>query len=293
MPNLQRKIPKGPSRFLRFKWESLLTDDYRDHRAVAERAAREAGTILRAAYGTVQAREKAPADLVTDADLASQRAIAAVLADAFPEHTLLAEEDGVVPDPAKPWRWIVDPLDGTINFAHGVPLWCVSIALEHQGRLVVGVVYEPLTDRMHSGSAGGGATMNGRPSRVSRADRLDQSLIVCGMPVRFAEDAARQLAYFGRLSTGTHSVRRTGTTAWNLAMVAAGAFEACYATSVHPWDVAAGVVLVREAGGKVTGLLGEPYDVYHGEIVATNSLTHAATIAALAEAWPDGANASP
>lgn len=288
MPNPQRKIPKGPDRFLQFKRESVLTDDYREYRAVAERAAREAGVLLRAAYGTVSAREKAPADLVTDADLASQRTIAAVLTDSFPEHTLLAEEDGVLPDPAKPWRWIVDPIDGTANFAHGVPLWCVSIALEHQGRLVVGVVYEPLTDRMHSGSLGGGATVDGHPSRVSRADRLDKSLIACGMPVRFADDAARQLAYFGRLSTGTHSVRRTGTTAWNLAMVAAGAFEACYATSVYPWDVAAGVVLIREAGGEVSGLLGESYDMYQGEIVATNGLVHAETVTALAEAWPNG-----
>ena len=261
-------------------------EDHRPYRAVAERAAREAGAILREAYGRVAAREKAPSDLVTDADLASQRAIAATLLGAFPDHTLLAEEEGVVPDPAKPWRWIVDPLDGTINFAHGVPLWCVSIALEHRGQLVVGVVYEPLTDRMHAATLGGGAEVDGRPVRVSTAARLGSSLIAAAMPTDFAADAPRQLAYMGRLSSGTHSVRRTGTTAWNLALVASGAVEVAYGTSINPWDAAAGVLLVREAGGMVTGLRGEPYDLYGLTLLATNGHAHAETVAALEAAWP-------
>src|SRR5581483_1569043 len=116
--------------------------------------ARRAGAILLDAYGRVSAREKGPQDLVTDADLASQRAIAAMLAEAFPDHTLLAEEEGVTPDPSKPWRWVVDPLDGTVNFAHGVPIWCVSIGLEHRGELVVGVIYHPLNDTLFSAAKG-------------------------------------------------------------------------------------------------------------------------------------------
>jgi myo-inositol-1(or 4)-monophosphatase len=263
-------------------------DDYRPYREVAERAARAGGAILRDAFGRVVAREKAPYDLVTDADLASQRAIVAILLDAFPDHTLLAEEEGVVPDPSKPWRWVVDPLDGTINFAHGVPLWTVSIALEHQGRLVAGVVHEPLTGRMHAATLGGGAEVDGRPARVSGVERLGGSLIAAAMPTAFAADAPRQLAYMGRLSTGTHSVRRTGTTAWNLALVAAGAFEVAYGTAIHPWDAAAGVLLVREAGGTVTGLAGEPYDLDGSTLLATNGRVHAETVAALAAAWPDG-----
>jgi myo-inositol-1(or 4)-monophosphatase len=240
------------------------------------------------AYGRVSAREKGPSDLVTDADLASQRAIAALLAEAFPDHTLLAEEEGVVPDPANPWRWIVDPLDGTVNFAHGVPLWVVSIGLEHRGELVVGVIYHPLNDTLFSASKGAGATLNGQPMHVSSAARLSESLLVTGMPTLFGPDAERQLALFGRFSTGTHSVRRTGTSAWNLAMTAAGGFEVCYATSMNPWDAAAGVVLVREAGGTVTGLYGEPYDLYGEGILASNGRVHQEATLAVREVWPRG-----
>jgi myo-inositol-1(or 4)-monophosphatase len=263
-----------------------VREAYRVYREVAERAAEQAGAELLRAYGTVVAREKAPFDLVTDADGASQRTIAALLAEAFPDHTLLAEEDGVVPDPEAPWRWIVDPLDGTINFAHGFPLWCVSIALEHEGRLVVGVVHVPLTGTTFSASLGRGATHNGQPVGVSAVERMSGALIVTGMPTAFAADAPRQLAYFGRFSTETHSVRRTGTSAWNLAIVAAGGCDICYATALHPWDAAAGVVLVREAGGMVTGLAGEPYDLYRGGLLATNGRVHAEAVRALADAWP-------
>ena len=129
-----------------------MRQDYREHLQVAEAAAVEAGVLLREAYGRVAAREKRPGDLVTDADIASQHLIAEEppSARAFPDHTLLAEEEGVGPDPSKPWRWVVDPLDGTINFAHGFSFWCVSIALEHAGRLVVGVVHNPMTGETYS-----------------------------------------------------------------------------------------------------------------------------------------------
>ena len=263
-----------------------MPDDYREYAALAERAAREAGALLLAASGRVEAREKAPGDLVTDADSASQRAIAATLLGAHPDHTLLGEEDGAVPDPDCAWRWIVDPLDGTVNFAHGLPIWCVSIGLEHRGRLVAGVVHVPPTGATFSASLGAGATLDGRPIRVSGADTLRSALIGAAMPVDFARDADRQLALMGRFSTGTHSVRRTGSTAWNLALVAAGGLDLCYATSVHPWDVAAGVVLVREAGGTVTDLAGAPHDPYAGGLLATNGRLHAEAVRAIAEAWP-------
>jgi myo-inositol-1(or 4)-monophosphatase len=263
-----------------------VSESYHKYRVVAEQAAKEAGELLKGAYGRVQAREKGPFDLVTDADLASQRWIAGVLNQAFPDHTLLAEEEGVVPAEGNPWRWIVDPLDGTMNFAHGIPFWCVSIALEHHGKLVVGVVHHPLDGTTHSAALGEGATLNGQPIRVSSADGLAVSLIATGMPTEFALDADRQTAYFKRMSIGTHSVRRTGTSAWNLAMVSSGGFEVCYATAMHPWDAAAGVVLIREAGGVVTGLGGEPFDVYRMGIVATNGRVHDDAVRALAEAWP-------
>ena len=266
--------------------DAALTVDYRRHLEVAEYAAIEAGALLLAHFGKVTAREKGPFDLVTDADLAAQRSIVAVIRSAFPDHTFLAEEEGVTADMENPWRWIVDPLDGTINFAHGVPLWCVSIALEHAGRLVAGVVHQPLLRTTHSAALGRGTTVNGEPVRVSRAQGLEQSLIATGMPTDFASDADRQMAYMRRFSTRTHSLRRTGTSAWNLAMVASGGFDVCYATAMNPWDSAAGVVLVREAGGTVTGLDGGPYDPYARHILATNGAVHDEALRAAREAWP-------
>jgi myo-inositol-1(or 4)-monophosphatase len=263
------------------------TDDlYSEYRLLAVSAALEAGKLLRAAYGHVSAREKGPGDLVTDADGASQQLIARILTEGRPDHTLLAEEDGVVPDPAKPWRWVVDPLDGTINFAHGFPLWCVSIALEHEGTLVAGVIHAPLLGTTYSGALGQGATLNGEPIRASKVERLRESLVTLGLPTGFEADADRQLAYLRRFSIDTHSVRRTGSTAWNLAQLAAGGCELFYATSIHPWDVAAGVLLLREAGGTITDLSGDPYDLYGEGILASNGHVHDEAIAALADAWP-------
>lgn len=261
-----------------------MSPDYREYQVAAERMARGAGEILREAYGRVAAREKRPGDLVTDADLASQRWIAAQIAEAFPTHTLLAEEEGAVPDPSCPWRWVVDPLDGTINFAHGFPFWAVSIALEHQGQLVVGVVHNPLSGEVYSASLGQGTTLNGAPVRVSTAQTLRDSLITTALPTDFVDVADIQLGYFRRFSTGTHSVRRTGSSALNLAILAAGGCDVCYASFMHPWDAAAGVLLVREAGGTLTGLLGEPYDLYGVGILATNGSVHDEALQFLEEA---------
>ena len=260
--------------------------DYTRHRGVAERAALAAGQLLLDHYGRVVAREKQPGDLVTDADSASQRLIAAALLAEFPDHTLLAEEDDVVADPANPFRWVVDPLDGTINFAHGFPFWSVSIALEHAGELVVGVVYNPLTRQMFAASRGAGAFLDGTPIWVSPTTTLRSALISTGFPTAFAADSPRQLALLDRMATGTHSVRRTGSAALNLAHLAAGHFEVFYGTSIRAWDVAAGVVLVVEAGGQVSGLGGEPHDLDGGGLLASNGRVHAEAVAACCSAWP-------
>jgi myo-inositol-1(or 4)-monophosphatase len=267
-----------------------VSGDYREYQVAAERIAAEAGALLRDSYGRVPAREKGPADLVTEADFASQRLIARLLNEEFSGHTLLAEEEGAgaETDYDAPWRWIVDPLDGTINFAHGFPFWAVSIALEHAGRLVVGVVLNPLSGETYSASVGRGATRDGRPIRVSSVDRLGDSLIATALPTDFAADADRQTAYMRRFSTRTHSLRRTGSSALNLAILAAGGCEVCYATAMNPWDAAAGVVLVREAGGTVTRFDGGPYDLYGQQILASNGLVHAESVGALAESWPPG-----
>jgi myo-inositol-1(or 4)-monophosphatase len=256
-----------------------LSHPFERELALAERMAHEAGELLRDAYGHVSAREKGPSDLVTDADTASQHLIAGRIADEFPEHTLQAEEEGVVADSGNPWKWIVDPLDGTINFAHGFPFWSVSIALEYAGRLVVGVVHDPLARVTFAAARGAGASRNGETIKVSRADRLASSLISAGLPTRFDRDSDRQVALFRAFSTGTHSVRRTGSTALNLAYVAAGGFDLYYTTSVHPWDVAAGVLLVEEAGGVVSAIDGSPYRLDQPTLLASNRLIHAEAVA--------------
>ena len=259
--------------------------DYRPHRDLAARAAVAAGKLLLDHQGRVEAREKGPGDLVTAADSASQRLIAATVLAEYPDHTVLGEEDGLVADPNNPWRWVVDPLDGTINFAHGFPFWGVSIALEHEGELVVGVVHDPVTGQVFAASRGDGATCDGRPIRVSAAASLRASLISTGFPTAFAADSARQLALLDRFATGTHSVRRTGSAALNLAHLAAGHFEVFYGTSIHPWDVAAGVVLVVEAGGQVSDLGGAPHRL-DGGLLATNGHVHDEAVAACRAAWP-------
>lgn len=265
-----------------------MSPDYGPMLAFAEATAREAGRLLAGMYGRVEAREKGPSDLVTEADTASQRLIAARIAAAFPDHTLQAEEDGVVADPSRVWKWVVDPLDGTINFAHGFPFWAVSIALEYRGRLVVGVVHDPIAGATFAASLGGGATKDGAPIRVGRATSLRSSLISAGLPTGFAEDSARQLALMGAFSTATHSVRRTGSTALNLAYLAAGGFDLYYTTSVHPWDIAAGILLVEEAGGRVTALDGSPYRLDRPSVLASNGLVHAEALARAASALAVG-----
>ncbi len=246
----------------------------------AESIALRAGEYLRGVFGKVSSREKKPGDLVTDADLGSQELIVEGLNRAFLDHAILGEENGLIGDPGKPYRWIVDPIDGTMNFAHGFPLWCVSIGLEHEGELVVGVILDPIQRRLWSASKNAGTTVDGTRVRVSGAKLLSESLIATGIPADFGtgSDAARQIGLFSRFSSRTHSVRRTGSSALNLAFVSMGACEVFYSTYVNAWDVAAGVVLVREAGGIVTGLDGGPYNVDHPEILASNGLVHAEAV---------------
>ena len=254
---------------------------YVEYQREAETISLRAGEYLRGVFGKVTAREKQPGDLVTDADIGSQELIVEGLMKAFPDHAILGEENGLVADPNQPFRWIVDPIDGTMNFAHGFPLWCVSIGLEHQGELVVGVILDPIQRRLWSASLNAGTTVDGTRVHVSQAKSLATSLITTGIPANFGTgaDAARQIGLFSRFSSGTHSVRRTGSSALNLAFVSMGVCEVFYSTHVNAWDVAAGVVLVREAGGTVTGLDGGPYHVDQPAILASNGLVHTEAVA--------------
>jgi myo-inositol-1(or 4)-monophosphatase len=242
----------------------------------AKEAAGRAAAVLEDWRPRFQVREKARFDLVTDADLESQRTIRELIHQRFPDHAFLGEEDTGSerrPPPDAPPTWIVDPIDGTTNYVHDCPLYCISIGLQVAGELVVGVVHDPTRPEMFWAAKGHGAWLNDRRLQTSRVDRLDAALLSTGFPpdLRGQEHILEWWRYF---SLRTHSLRRTGTTALNLAYVACGRFDGYWAFDNHVWDVAAGAVLVREAGGMISNVDGTPYDPYTPDAVATNGPLH-------------------
>ena len=242
----------------------------------AQEAARRAAEVLEGWRRKFQVREKGRFDFVTDADVASQQAIQEYLLGRFPGHELLGEEDVSRhrrPGPGAPPTWIVDPIDGTTNYVHDCPFYCVSIGLEVAGELVAGVVFDPSRNEMFAAATGLGARLNGAPMRTSAAERPEQALVATGFApdVRGHEKALDWWRYF---SFHAQSLRRTGSTALNMAYVAAGRFDAYYAFDNHVWDVAAATVLIREAGGLVTNLDGSPFDPYTPDALATNGPLH-------------------
>jgi myo-inositol-1(or 4)-monophosphatase len=268
----------------------MSTTDLLDCLDAAREAARRGATALESWRAKFSVREKGRADLVTEADLASQQAVRSYLLGRFPGHGFLGEEDGKGqprPGPGAPPTWIVDPLDGTTNYVHDCPTYCVSVGLEAAGELVVGVIYDPRLDELFAAVQGRGATLNGMPIRTSAADRLDEALVSTGFPPDL-RGQERQLDWWRYFSLRTRSLRRTGSTALNLAYIAAGRFDGYWAFDNNAWDVAAGVVLVREAGGLVTALDGGPYDWHAPPCLASNGPLHPALLAGLRDG-PDGA----
>ena len=251
----------------------------------AIQTAREAGRILSEKFGRVEVSHKGDIDLVTEADLAAERLIIERISGHFPRHAILSEEAGDVRvhgSEGSAWKWIVDPLDGTTNYAHGYPVFCVSIGLEHEGRIVAGVVHDPTRDETFAAERGLGATLNGRPVRVSDTDDLNRALVCTGFPydVRGRDDFARHFTNFIRRA---QSIRRDGSAALDLAYVACGRFDAFYEDGLRPWDVAAGTLLVEEAGGRVTHYDGSAFDTYTPPLAASNGLIHDALLGVLQE----------
>jgi myo-inositol-1(or 4)-monophosphatase len=250
----------------------------------AIQTAKEAGKILADKFGrALQVSNKGDIDLVTEADIAAERLIVERIRSYHPRHAILTEESGDVVslgDAGSDYKWVIDPLDGTTNYAHGYPVFCVSIALEHEGRVVLGVVYDPTRDELFAAERGQGATLNGRSLRVSETDELNGALLCTGFPydVRDRGDFAR---HFRNFIMRAQSVRRDGAAALDLAYVAAGRFDAFYEEGLRPWDVAAGVLLVEEAGGRVTHYDGSPFRIYTPPIVASNGLVHEAMLEVL------------
>ena len=219
--------------------------------------------------GRFQVREKAQADLVTDADLAAQQAICGVLREAFPEHGIVGEESETSQRPDNEYCWIVDPLDGTTNYVHGLPHYAVSIALEKQGELLVGVILDPTAEECFSAQRGAGAKLNGEPISVSGVDRLADALVASSFPPRVEPDS-EAIAQFVRVLPRSQAVRRSGSAALNLAYLAAGRYDGYWAMNVYAWDVAAGVLMLQEAGGLITGPRREPFDLWNPRLVAAN-----------------------
>ncbi len=233
---------------------------------VCEEAARLGGEVLLNWAGRFKIREKGPADLVTEADLASQNAIRRLLADRFTDHDFLGEEDApsadVIAERLRGDRpvWIVDPLDGTTNYAHGDPHFCVSVAVVQANKILAGAVLKPVTDECFTAERGSGARLNGRPIHVSDIDDLRQALVGLSFPTQFQRDSIEVDDLF-RVMEATQAVRRSGSAALNLCYVAAGRYDAYWATKTNAWDVAAGCLIVEEAGGIVTALDGSPFDL--------------------------------
>lgn len=237
--------------------------------------AREAGQILLEKYERKHyITKKGDINLVTEADLASEAHIIEKIKSYYPKHSILAEEAGeaVVNGDGK-WKWIIDPLDGTTNYAHGYPCFCVTLALEKNGEIVIGVTFDPTRNELFSAERGRGASLNNKPIRVSRTENLSEALIVTGFPYNFKErpDFASPITAFLLKARG---VRRDGSAAIDLAYVACGRFDGMWEEGLNPWDMAAGVLLIEEAGGQVTGYDNSKFSVYNPPMLATNGLIH-------------------
>jgi myo-inositol-1(or 4)-monophosphatase len=252
----------------------------------AIQTARDAGRVLSDRFGraSLEVKRKGEIDLVTEADLAAERLIIERIRSYYPRHRILAEESSENQNPEKTeseYRWIVDPLDGTTNYAHGYPCFCVSIALERAGEIVLGVIYDPTRDELFAAERGAGATLNARPIRVSDIDDLNQALLCTGFPydVRDRGDFARHFANFVHQA---QAVRRDGSAALDLAYVACGRFDGFWEEGLRAWDVAAGKILIEEAGGRVTHYDGRPFDIFTPPLLASNGLVHDAMMRVLA-----------
>lgn len=260
---------------------------YQEALETAVETALEAGHLIRTHAGKInhgQIRMKSVHDLVTEIDERSQQLIVSSLEKAFPGSSVLAEEGeaskgGEVVDGL---RWIIDPIDGTTNFTHGMPPYAVSIGLEDSGELVAGVVLEVGRWELFTAVKGGGMYVNGVRSEVSHTQELDESLLVTGFPYKRFEHLDEFLALLGRILQASRGVRRTGAASVDLAYVAAGRFEGFFETGLMPWDLAAGTLLINEAGGRVTNYANEPNRLFDKQVVATNGKIHEALLAHLA-----------
>jgi myo-inositol-1(or 4)-monophosphatase len=252
-----------------------VTDEFSSYLQVGKELALEAGTLLREELWRARRVEyKGEIDLVTDADRMAEKILVDGIRSNFPDHAVLAEESGAHEVSGATHRWIVDPLDGTTNYAHRYPFFCVAIALEIEGELTMAVVYDPMLDETFSAVAGGGAALNGRAITVTGEDDLGKSFLSTGFPYDMRETEQDNLDNFLKFMKTTQAVRRDGSAVLDLCYVACGRFDGFWEMKLSPWDIAAGALVVAESGGVVTSFDGGPLDIYTGEVVASNGMIH-------------------
>lgn len=250
--------------------------------AVAEKAARKAGDILTEMLGNAHhIMKKGAIDLVTEADLAAEQAILDIIGERFPEDSMLSEEAGMRDEPSQR-TWIIDPLDGTTNYAHRFPFFAVSIALAVQDETVLGVVYNPCMAELFQSEKGQGARLNGEPLQVTRTPILKEALLATGFPYDVHENSERVMTLFERFLVRAQGIRRLGTAALDMCYVAAGRMDGFWEQDLKPWDTAAGDIMVREAVGRITTFSGAAYTPYEKTVVASNGLIHEDMVAVLA-----------
>jgi myo-inositol-1(or 4)-monophosphatase len=243
--------------------------------AVSRQAAEAAGALLCEHWQKPkEIMYKGAIDLVTSLDRESERLIVGLLRQHFPEHSILAEEEAHHVGNSHAYRWIIDPLDGTTNFAHGYPQFCISIALEHDGRVILGLVYDPLRRECFEARIGGGAALNGAAIRVSAVEELDKSLLATGFPYDRRDHADFYLGFFKAFMVRSQGIRRNGSAALDLCYVACGRIDGFWELKLRPWDVAAGALIVAEAGGKLSDFSGNEFSMAGNETLASNGVIH-------------------
>ncbi len=242
---------------------------------IAIQAARASGRIQKKFLNrSFRITLKGEINLVTEVDLRCEEKIVSLIQKAFPGHDLLAEEGGKT-SRVSPYRWIIDPLDGTTNYAHGYPVFCTSIALEYKGKLRVGVVFDPIRQELFTAEKGKGAFLNDQRISPSTTSELDSAFLVTGFPYHVRENR-QNLEQFQRLLLHSQAVRRDGSAALDLCYTAMGRFDGFWEFALAPWDLAAGSLILKEAGGKITSIRGGPFSIYKGTVLASNGKIHAA-----------------
>jgi myo-inositol-1(or 4)-monophosphatase len=244
---------------------------------VAIEAATNAGKFLKQNIGkfkSIQQKDGQDRNLVTEIDKKSEELIIKIISSHYPSHDILAEESGN--DKGKPseYRWIIDPLDGTTNFTHGLPIFCVSIGVEYKGEMIAGVIYDPNTDELFTSEKGSGAFLNGKRIHVSLVDYIGRSILVTGFPYNIIENPDHAVEHFVNFLMKAQAVRRLGSAALDLAYLASGRFDGFWEVALQPWDMAAGVLILHEAGGVITNFSGAKFNLYEKQLLASNGIIH-------------------